>query len=75
LKIKTTNSWYELRAKKNILWSLIKQLGEFYGEEKEALREFGQFVFIEWETRIDEAILCFQDLVDGLKWLNEKNKV
>lgn len=47
-------------VKKNQLFSLIKKVGLYYGEDIDSLREYAKEVFA--NNDLDEALACFIDL-------------
>jgi hypothetical protein len=63
-------------AKKNRLCGLIKKLSDILGgDEVEWLREYCREVVAEYpDDRIDEAIFCFMDLLDQLRWVPHRTK-
>ncbi len=69
------NNWYSNRAKKNALWSKIKALGAIYGEDDAFMREYGLDVYNAFSERLDEAIKCFDDLLEQAKWIRTESKV
>lgn len=63
-----------VKLKKQVLWSLIKSVGQYYGEDDQWLRDYAILVAESWSDRLDEAISCFQDLKDQFKYAPDKQK-
>ena len=59
-------------ANKHVLWSLIKQVGEFYGEEIELLAEYARDVYQSSKDELPTAIVCFRLLIEQTKAIKTK---
>lgn len=58
-------------AKKNLLCSLIKKVSDHYGgDDIEELKEYCKDILGRYpDGRIDEAIMCFNDLAEKLTYV------
>lgn len=62
-----------LIAKKLQLWAAIRQLGEFYNEDKEFTAQYAKDVYE--SNDIEEALRCFTDLLETkVRIRNERPK-
>lgn len=52
-------------ARKLQLWSLVKSVGLFLGDDEETLKEYGKEVYN--TSNIDDALNCFNDLNKQIK--------
>lgn len=50
----------EIIAKKHELWSLIRRVGNHYGEDQEFIKEYAKEVFE--QNDLQKALDCFRDL-------------
>lgn len=62
-------------SQKHVLWGLIKRLGAIYDEtDGKWLAEYGKDVFDAHKLNLDDAIVCFQILVNQGEFLDIENK-
>jgi hypothetical protein len=54
-------------AKRNEVFSLIKKVGDRYGEDIDFLREYAKEII--QNNDLDRLLLCFRDLVEKTKYL------
>ena len=62
-------------SQKHELWGLIKRLGAIYGEtDTKWLAEYAADVFNAQKMNLNDAIVCFKDLVRQGEFLDIENK-
>ena len=55
---------------KRILWGLIRELGELWGEDKTFVQEYAKDVYNEYKDNLEEAIECFKLLKKQAELIN-----
>lgn len=67
------SNWYDHRLKKNMLWSKIKAVATIYEcPMSDDLEEYAKMVYEAYSQRMDEAIKCFDDLLQQARIIKNR---